>query len=117
MVVHQLLSGAGPVDAVTGQALAYRDLFRRWGMDGGVHAAAVEPAARGQVEPLSRLRAEEGDLLLFHYSAYAPRLEPLLDELTDSIEAVRGRLRKVKGVRVGRYNGNGNGHRARARAR
>jgi hypothetical protein len=55
-------------------------------------------------------------------------LEPLLDDLTDSIEALRTRLRKVKGVRVGRHsgnrkagcarsNGNGNGHRARAKPR
>jgi hypothetical protein len=51
-------------------------------------------------------------------------LEPLLDELTESIDAIRSRLRKVKSVRVGRYqgngsrttsNGNGNGHRVRTR--
>jgi glycosyltransferase involved in cell wall biosynthesis len=77
--IHQVLSGAGPVDAVTAQALAYRDVFRRWGMEGGVHAAAIEPAVRGEVESLSRLRPESADLLLFHYSAYAPRLEPLLE--------------------------------------
>ena len=41
-------------------------------------------------------------------------LEPLLDDLTESIDLVRGRLRKVKGIRLGRYNGNGNGHRAKA---
>jgi len=77
--IHQVLSGAGPVDAVTAQALAYRDVFRRWGMEGGAHAAAIEPAVRRDVEALSRLRPEPGDLLLFHYSAYAPRLEPLLE--------------------------------------
>jgi glycosyltransferase involved in cell wall biosynthesis len=76
--IHQVLSGAGPVDAVTAQALAYRRAFAAWEMDGGVHAAAIEPAARGQVEPLARLSPAAGDLLLFHYSAYAPRLEPLL---------------------------------------
>jgi glycosyltransferase involved in cell wall biosynthesis len=77
--VHQVLSGAGPVDAVTTQALAYRRAFSRWGMEGGVHAAAIEPAVRAQVEPLARLAAAAGDVLLFHYSAYAPRLEPLLE--------------------------------------
>jgi hypothetical protein len=43
-------------------------------------------------------------------------LEPLLDELADSMELVRQRLRKVNGVRTGGYrsNGNGNGHRGRA---
>jgi glycosyltransferase involved in cell wall biosynthesis len=48
-------------------------------MEGGVHAAAIEPAVRVQVKPLKDLQPEPDDLLLFHYSAYAPRLEPLLD--------------------------------------
>jgi glycosyltransferase involved in cell wall biosynthesis len=74
-----VLSGAGPVDAVTTQAFAYRDAFASWGMAGGVHAAAIEPALRAQVQPLSELRPEREDLLVFHYSAYAPRLEPLLE--------------------------------------
>jgi glycosyltransferase involved in cell wall biosynthesis len=77
--IHQVLSGAGPVDAVTTQAFEYRAAFRSWGMEGDIHAALVEPAVRASVQPLSELRADPGDLLLFHYSAYAPRLEPLLD--------------------------------------
>jgi len=77
--IHQVLSGAGPVDAVTQQAFEYRRAFQAWGMEGGVHAAAIEPAVRSQVEPLKRLEPAPDDLLLFHYSAYAPRLEPLLD--------------------------------------
>ncbi|HEX6712473.1 MAG TPA: glycosyltransferase, partial [Thermoleophilaceae bacterium] len=39
----------------------------------------IEPAVRASVQPLAELRAAPDDLLLFHYSAYAPRLEPLLD--------------------------------------
>jgi glycosyltransferase involved in cell wall biosynthesis len=74
-----VLSGAGPVDAVTTQAFEYRGAFRDWGMEGDIHAAAIEPAVRAQVQPLSELRAAPDDLLLFHYSAYAPALEPLLD--------------------------------------
>jgi glycosyltransferase involved in cell wall biosynthesis len=77
--IHQVLSAAGPVDAVTTQAFAYRSAFGSWGIDGDVHAAAIEPAVRAQVRPLAELRADPDDLLLFHYSAYAPRLEPLLD--------------------------------------
>jgi glycosyltransferase involved in cell wall biosynthesis len=76
--IHQVLSAAGPVDAVTSQASVYRRAFETWGMAGGVYAAAIEPALRGSVQPVSELRAEPDDLLLFHYSAYAPRLEPLL---------------------------------------
>ena len=76
--VHQVLSGAGPVDAVTTQALEYRRAFCNWDIAGGLYAAAVEPAMRSQVESLARLAPDPDDLLLFHYSAYAPRLEPLL---------------------------------------
>jgi glycosyltransferase involved in cell wall biosynthesis len=77
--IHQVLSGAGPVDAVTTQAFEYRSAFASWGMDGDIHAALIEPAVRAQVQPLAELQADPDDLLLFHYSAYAPRLEPLLD--------------------------------------
>lgn len=77
--IHQVLSGAGPVDAVTIQAFEYRTAFADWGMEGDIHAAAIEPVVRAQVQPLSELRADAGDLLLFHYSAYAPKLEPLLE--------------------------------------
>ena len=77
--VHQLLSGAGPVDAVTSQALAFRELFAGWGMDGGIHAGAIEPRLDAGVRPLRALEAGPRDLLLFHYSAYSPRLRPLLE--------------------------------------
>ena len=79
MRIHQLLSGAGPVDAVTRQALEFRELFARWGHAGEVHAAAIEPRLEAPVRPLSRLDAQPDDLLLIHYSAYAPRLEQLLE--------------------------------------
>jgi glycosyltransferase involved in cell wall biosynthesis len=71
--VHQVLSGAGPVDAVTQQAFEYQRL-----LGGEVYAAAIEPVVRARVQPLARLQPEADDLLLFHYSAYAPRLEALL---------------------------------------
>ena len=77
--IHQVLSGAGPVDAVTTQAFEYARAFEGWGMGGGIYAAAIEPALRGRVAPFGQMAPDPGDLLLFHYSAYAPRLEPLLD--------------------------------------
>ncbi|MGI8921996.1 MAG: glycosyltransferase [Solirubrobacteraceae bacterium] len=80
MIVHQLLSGAGPVDAVTGQALAFRRIFERWGWGGQDVAAAIDPRVDGAVRPLASLRRRPGDLQLLHYSAYAPRLRPLLDD-------------------------------------
>jgi glycosyltransferase involved in cell wall biosynthesis len=72
--VHQVLSGAGPVDAVTQQAFEYQRV-----LGGEVYAAAIEPAVRGRVRSVKRLDPAPDDLLLFHYSAYAPRLEPLLE--------------------------------------
>jgi L-malate glycosyltransferase len=75
--VHQVLSGAGPVDAVTGQALAYRKVLGD--MAGGVYAAALAPGLDSEVAPAEQLRPAPADLLVFHYSAYAPRLRELLE--------------------------------------
>jgi glycosyltransferase involved in cell wall biosynthesis len=79
VVVHQLLSGAGPVDAVTGQARAYRRAFERWGWGGCDYAALIDPRVGRWVKPLAKLHAQPDDVLLLHYSAYAPRLRPLLE--------------------------------------
>ena len=78
MIVHQLLSGAGPVDAVTNQARAYRRLFGEWGWGGSDFAGAIDPRVGSDFAPLARARPAAGDLLLFHYSAYAPKLERFL---------------------------------------
>ncbi len=77
--VHQVLSGAGPYDAVSGQALAWRALLDRWGMAGGVHAEAIDPRATDGFEPLSRLDAGPDDVVVISYSAYAPRLRRVLE--------------------------------------
>ena len=79
MIVHQLLSGAGPHDAVTGQALAYRRRFEAWGWGGRDHAATADPRVGRAIRPLSALRAGPRDVLLLHYSAHAPGLAPLLE--------------------------------------
>ena len=76
MRVHQVLAGAGRVDAVTQQAQRYRRVLGP--AAGGVHAAAIEPGTDG-VQPLARLAPEAGDTVLFHWSAWDPRLEPLLE--------------------------------------
>ena len=79
MRVHQLLSAAGPFDAVTRQALIYNDLFAEWGIAGDIHASAIEPRLPEPVHALHLLHPRPEDLLLIHYSAYAPRLEPVLE--------------------------------------
>lgn len=81
MIVHQVLSGAGPVDAVTSQARAFRALFRQWGWGGTDVAGHIDPRIAGEIKPLRTLEEHLGadDVLLIHYSAYAPRLRSVLE--------------------------------------
>jgi glycosyltransferase involved in cell wall biosynthesis len=77
--VHQVLSGAGPYDAVTTQALAFRALFGAWGWGGRDVAAEIDPRIGHRVAPLRALAPSDGDVLLLHYSAYAPKLRGVLE--------------------------------------
>lgn len=79
MIVHQILSGAGPVDAVTSQARAFRRLFREYGWGGTDVAWHIDPRVAAHVHPLKTLQPRPDDLLLIHYSAYAPRLRALIE--------------------------------------
>ncbi len=79
MRVDQILCAAGPVDAVTNQALAYRRQFARWGWSGQDYApviAAGLPA--GTITPLHQLRPARADRVVIHYSGYASGLEELI---------------------------------------
>jgi glycosyltransferase involved in cell wall biosynthesis len=67
------------VDAVTTQAFEYRAAFSSWGIESDIHAVFIEPSLRVSVHPLAELEPGPDDLLLFHYSAYAPQLEALLE--------------------------------------
>jgi glycosyltransferase involved in cell wall biosynthesis len=77
--VHQVLSGAGPYDAVTTQALMFRALFRSWGWGGRDVAAEIDPRIGDRIAALRTLHARDGDVLLVHYSAYAPKLRAVLE--------------------------------------
>jgi len=78
--VHQVLSAAGPVDAVTNQGLAFRRLFSEWGWGGDDVAEIIAPGMpRGAVKPARALRPAAEDVVLLHYSGYTPRLEQLMD--------------------------------------
>jgi glycosyltransferase involved in cell wall biosynthesis len=66
------------VDAVSRQALAFRERFGSWGWGGRDVAAFVDPRAKG-FDALKALQPAPGDVLLIHYSAYAPRLRAVLD--------------------------------------
>jgi glycosyltransferase involved in cell wall biosynthesis len=77
--VHQALAGVGPYDAVSEQAVAWRRLLGEWGHTGGDHAAIIDPRVAGSFRPLSDLEPAPGDLVIVRYSAWSPRLAPLLD--------------------------------------
>jgi glycosyltransferase involved in cell wall biosynthesis len=79
--VHQLLSGAGPYDAITNQALSWRSMLADRGCGGDVFAAMRDPAVGSGVRDAAGLadRVLPGDVLILHYSAYARALEAALD--------------------------------------
>jgi glycosyltransferase involved in cell wall biosynthesis len=78
MRIHQLLSGAGPHDAITSEAIAFRERFRDWGWDGRDYAVHVAPGLNGHIKMLKRFKPGPDDVLLLHHSAGAPRLRELL---------------------------------------
>jgi L-malate glycosyltransferase len=79
MRVSQVLCAAGPVDAVTNQAFAWRGMFDRWGWEGADYSARIAPGvAHGALQPLRQLEPRNGDVVLVHYSGYAPGLERVI---------------------------------------
>jgi glycosyltransferase involved in cell wall biosynthesis len=79
VIVHQLLSGAGPHDAVTAQALAFRTRFEEWGWGGEDVAVAIDPQVGRAVRSVDGWHpGAASDVLLIHYSAYAARLRSFL---------------------------------------
>jgi glycosyltransferase involved in cell wall biosynthesis len=79
--VSQILCAAGPVDAVTNQAFAWRRRFRSWGWEGDDYVAHITPG----VTPaqLRALRESDGDgPSVLHYSGYAHGLEDKIGEHT-----------------------------------
>jgi glycosyltransferase involved in cell wall biosynthesis len=78
-VLHQVLSGAGPFDAITREALAIRELAASWGFGGADHSAHIDPRMGRRIRPLEDLAPSDGDVVLIHYSAYAPKLASVLE--------------------------------------
>ena len=79
MKVSQILCAAGPVDAVTNQALAWQAEFNRWGWEGHVYSARAAPEmSRRQIRQLRELEADN-QILLLHYSGYGRDLEQLFE--------------------------------------
>ncbi|HET9102331.1 MAG TPA: glycosyltransferase family 4 protein [Solirubrobacteraceae bacterium] len=78
MIVHQVLSGAGPRDAITTEARAFRARFTGWGWTGADYAARRAPGAETAFRPLAELAPGPTDVVLVHHSAALPGLEGLL---------------------------------------
>jgi glycosyltransferase involved in cell wall biosynthesis len=78
VIVHQILSGAGPRDAITMEARAFRERFRAWGWGGSDVAARIAPGLGEEFSELTSLDAAPSDLLLLHHSASTPGLSELL---------------------------------------
>jgi glycosyltransferase involved in cell wall biosynthesis len=79
MRVSQVLCAAGPVDAVTNQAFAWRGMFDRWGWEGTDYSAHIAPGVpHGALQPLRQLEPRNGDVVLLHYSGYVAGLERLM---------------------------------------
>ncbi|HMN99014.1 MAG TPA: glycosyltransferase [Miltoncostaeaceae bacterium] len=79
-ILHQVISSASPADAVTGQALAWRERFRGWGVGGEVIAEHVHPTLARRVVRLDgggRALLDNGPLLL-RYSIWSGAVEAAL---------------------------------------
>ena len=74
MKVHQVLSQAGPRDAITTQALEFRSLFGAWGWGGADYAVQVAPGLNGAISRMSRRSWDPRDVVLLHHSAGLPRM-------------------------------------------
>ncbi|WP_026910170.1 glycosyltransferase [Patulibacter minatonensis] len=79
LVVHQVIGGAGPYDAITNQALRFRKLFDRWGW-GGVDAAVhIDPRMGQKFVPMRSLVPHPDEVIFTQYSAYTPGLRDMLE--------------------------------------
>jgi glycosyltransferase involved in cell wall biosynthesis len=79
MKVSQILSAAGPVDAVTNQGLACRTLFERWGWGGSDYSPVIASGLqRNLLRPLREFKPADDEVVVLHYSGYVRGLERLL---------------------------------------
>ena len=99
---HQVLSSAGPYDAVSVQAQLWRRLLAERGYGGGDHAVAIDPRARGAFAPLKALSPAPGDLVVIRYSAFS-------GQLTGALELPQRKLLVYHNVTPPRYLWNHHG--------
>ena len=80
MRIHQVIAAAAPGDAVTTQALAWRDHLHSWGVEGEVVAEHVHPTLARTVSRIPRGGASltGADGLVLHYSVWSAAVETAL---------------------------------------
>src|SRR5206468_4562579 len=78
--VHQVFAAAAPADAVTSQALAWRERFRSWGLDGELVAEHVHPDLASEVTRLrtAASRLLDGGVVILHYSVWSEAVDAAL---------------------------------------
>jgi L-malate glycosyltransferase len=76
--VHQLIPAAAPFDAVTQQAVAWRDTLRRNGVASDIHAEHIHPGFTDEARPISRFRPHAGEGAVLHYSIWSSTAERAL---------------------------------------
>lgn len=79
VVVHQVIGGAGPYDAITTQALRFRRLFDAWGWGGTDAAVHIDPRMGSKFVPMRSLVPHPDEVVFTQYSAYTPGLRELLE--------------------------------------
>lgn len=80
--VHQVIAAASPGDAITDQALRWRERLGAWGYDSLIVAEHVHPALAQDAIRLDRSGGEvirNADALLLHYSIWSRAVEASLD--------------------------------------
>lgn len=86
MNVTQVLCAAGPVDAVTNQGLAWREVFSGWGWTGQDYAGHVAPGVPARaLRPLRAWRRHDGEVVVLHYSGHVTGLVELMRDVPRSL--------------------------------
>ena len=74
--IHQFTAGFGPGDAISNQAAAMQDIFRRWGFDSTVFSESkrISPVLKNRAAPLSDYmkHADESNIVILHLSIGSP---------------------------------------------
>jgi glycosyltransferase involved in cell wall biosynthesis len=75
-VLHQIIVGAGPGDAITDQALLIRRWLRDFGFTSDLFAEHIHPALSAEVRPIATYRpGRDESWLILHHSIGSPIIE------------------------------------------